>query len=1039
MTPAPTWSLTPSLPAGSSGKATVNCPSCDQPATTDARFCPSCGEQLVPPSSHQESRRVVTVLFCDLVGSTVLSERLDPEALRELLMSYYLATKAALQNRDGIVEKFIGDAVMGVFGLHDLHEDDALQAVRAAVEMQQAVEQLDRQLRVTLEVELAVRIGIDTGEVVTFPNGRDALVSGEVVTTAARLQQTASPGQILIGSMTRALVRGAVVMEAVPPLELKGKSQLVTAWAVRSVQPGATGIPRHMTEPLVGRDAQMRYLHSNLDHVRDERRGHLLTVFGEPGIGKSRLVSEFLESLRPSYRVLAGRCRPFSRSGGADPLTEIVCQLDQAEPAISDVQHNALREIIDDSVELSISERALAVRTVLESAAGSGALVVAFDDIQWANPSLLDLIEHLTDRILSYPIMLLCATRLDLLDHRPEWSGGKLSCSSMLLPPLSPSHSQELARNLGDFTLHDAGIDFAVDIAERSSGNPLFIEQMSAAVREGSAISTMPVTIRALIASRLGLIEPTEISVLQAAAVIGQEFRVELLRALVPPVEFETVFHRLSRRQLIEEDPAGYRFCSVQIREVVHDATPKRMRAEIHERIGDWLLRRDAEEAAEETAIHLEKALDYYRELGQADHVAVLRPKVATLLSRATRHHFARGDLNYVVDLLDRALAVCEESDPLCCELLTSLGDVLTATGQAGRARATFGTLLATAIQWGNDSAKAHALLGLSRLRKAEMPADVLALATGSVPVFTAAQDDLGLAKAWQRAGQAHQAEGQYERAVAAFNRSLVSATRAASDLEQASTLGGLALSTLRGPMPAADAIKQCEALLADLPRSKRLALVAVTCPLAILLASRRHFTHADGLLREAEGLAGELGHEYARSMMPIFFATVRSMAGEPRAAARRLEDACETLRQLVDTVTYAAMAGDLARLYLELGETGSAVQIMHPDTPWTGEDELPAGWQGAHARVLAAIGRNEAAKSFLDAALTAAFRTDSPETQAVALMDQAHLLADLGNAEKARRSAAMAAARYRGKGHLVGIRQTEAFLAEAAREQPGR
>ncbi len=575
------------------------CQTCSAENRPEARFCDSCGAALVEAVARQQ-RKVVTVLFCDVAGSTALGERLDPEAMRIVMSSYFDVARAAIERHGGTVEKFIGDAVMAVFGVPVVREDDALRAVRAAAELRDGV-------------EIDVRIGVNTGEVVTGTG--DTLVTGDAVNTAARLEQAAEPGEVLIGAETYGLVRDAVDVELLPPLAAKGKTDPLTAYRLRAVI-GDVAVARRQDARLVGREREKRLLDDAWARSRSESACSLFTVLGTAGVGKSRLAAEFLGGLQAT--VVSGHCLSYGEGITYWPVVDVVKQLlgERAAPG------PAIAALLGAG-QAATDEVAVAVRKLFEAAALERPLIVLFDDIQWGEPAFLDLIEHVADWSRGSPILLLCLARPELLELRPGWGGGKLNATAVLLEPLSADEMDELIDALLE------GRDLSEELRERiraaAEGNPLFVEQMLAMVEESPEEVTVPSTIQALLAARLDQLPAGERAALERGAVEGQVFHRGAVAALAPnDPDVSSELLGLVRKELVRPaaatfpDDDAFRFRHLLIRDAAYDALPKTLRSELHERLASWLEGHAKElvELDEVLGYHLEQAGRYRIELG---------------------------------------------------------------------------------------------------------------------------------------------------------------------------------------------------------------------------------------------------------------------------------------------------------------------------------------------------------------------------------------------------------------------------------------
>jgi class 3 adenylate cyclase len=454
------------------------CHRCGTDNPEHAKFCSECAAPLVLEPDASEVRKTVTIVFCDITGSTSLGESVDPESLRGLLASYFERMKAIVEGHGGTVEKFIGDAVMAVFGVPVLHEDDALRALRAAAEMRDALPSLG----------LQARIGVNTGEVVAGTGER--LVTGDAVNVAARLEQAAPPNEVYVGARTAQLARGSVEVEPVEPLELKGKSQKVEAFRLVSVT-GPEAARRMMAAPFVGREREHRHLREAFDLAVSDRACQLFTLLGVAGVGKSRLVAEFLRGLDAT--VVRGRCLAYGEGITYWPVVEAVKQLRPDERTLDERVARPLGVLLGDDAVASKEEIAFAVRRLFEEAARERTLVVVWDDLHWAEEAFLDLVEHLADWSRDAPIVILCMARPELLDRRPGWAGGKLHSTTVLLEPLGREAADrllvELAGNVED--------GLRERILAAAEGNPLFVEEMVAMIEESAdAEVTVPPSIQ---------------------------------------------------------------------------------------------------------------------------------------------------------------------------------------------------------------------------------------------------------------------------------------------------------------------------------------------------------------------------------------------------------------------------------------------------------------------------------------------------------------------------------------------------------------
>ena len=679
---------------------TSACPECGTELAAGVRFCPECGARRPEEAPSSEVRKLVTVLFADVTGSTALGEQLDPEALRALMTRYFVVMRGIIERHGGTVEKFIGDAVMAVFGIPTVHEDDALRAVRAAWEIRAALARMNTRLDAERGLSIRFRTGVNTGEVVAGdPETGTTLVTGDPVNTAARLEQAAPPGEILLGRLTYSLVRDAVDAEPVEPIAAKGKAEPLEAWRLAAVHAGAAGRARHLDAPLVGRDVELARLDDAWRRAVDERTPHLVTLVAPAGVGKSRLVREFIANVREDGgRALVGRCLSYGQGITYWPVRELVHQaagISEADTLSSargrldavapDPQTGArVASAIGLSQESAPQEELfLAIRRLLEHLAADQPTLVVLEDLHWAEDTFLDLVDQLVDLAAEVPLLLLATTRPELSERRPEAMTEREVRSVIRLESLGTEATAFLLAALpGGSAVPPMLRDRILDAAE---GNPLYVEELLGLLRdegtlrdagdgtwsvaEGSAKVAMPVTIAALLTARLEALPADERGVAQRASVIGRSFEVAALAELDPAAPaLSRHLLALVRKELLKPDRAeltagdAFRFRHVLIRDAAYEALPKAGRAALHERFADWLERAAGDrllELEEILGFHLEQAWRYRGELGEGGpHVGALAARASSSYRAAGMRADLRGDAASTIALLGRALEI---------------------------------------------------------------------------------------------------------------------------------------------------------------------------------------------------------------------------------------------------------------------------------------------------------------------------------------------------------------------------------------------
>ena len=1051
------------------------CSNCGEENPDRFRLCGFCGHPFAAADAPQDVRKTVTVVFSDLVGSTSLGESMDSESLRELLQRYFETMQAVLERHGGAVEKFIGDAIMAVFGLPKLREDDALRAVTAALEMQAALADLNAELETGWGVTLANRTGVNTGEVVAGDvTAGQRLVTGDTVNVAARLEQTARAGEVLLGELTYRLVRDSVEVEAVAPLDLKGKAEPVPAYKLLGVVDAEASIARHQG-PLVGREAELGLLLGAFSDAVAASRCRLATVFGSPGMGKSRLAEELVTQVSRAAVIARGRCLSHGRGITFWPVVELVRKaagiLEEDPPAMAREKIALLAR--DDAVaarvaaavglsgeEFPVEETFWGVRKLLETMASVRPLVVVIEDIHWAESTMLDLIEHVLSSA-ERPIVLVCLARHELLDIRPGWEG--LPGSKVVsLEPLSADNAARVAENL----LGDAELDPDVHarIVEAAEGNPLFVEQMlsmmvdEGALRQennrwvpvGSADEiAVPPTIQALLAARLDLLGPEERAVIEAAAVAGLVFPEDALHELVADevaAQLEKIIHSLCRKHLVQTgvesigSGAHYRFAHVLVREAAYQGMLKRTRATLHERFVGWADRvnQDRDRALEFQEIlgyHLEQAYKNLDELGPLDeHGVELGRRAAQRLSSAGRRAFARGDMTAAANLLRRAAMLLPERDPSRLELAPNLGEALLEIGEFPWAE----LFLEEATEARHDDAglaPALAELLLLRLKaqagSAERWSERLVAEASRMIEQSPDGEEAMLATIWRLLALAHGSTGHYGLATGAAEQAMEHARSAGDGRQVRLAAVHYALAALHGPTPVPEAIERCEQIALEAQGDRRTQGL-VTSILAALLGMRGDFDRARRLSNEARELLAELGPTVVGASTSLEASRVERLAGDLAAAERVLRRDYEALTQLGERYLLSTVAGELARVLYAQGRVDEAEEASRHAQELADEDDIASTtlWRTVQAKVLASKGNCDGALVLVGEAVDLLKRTDSVVAQAETLVDLAEVLRLAGRQKDAEGAIESATALFEAKGSLAAV---ESLRAPAA------
>ena len=997
------------------------------PATAAAELAPGDGAAVGDRDrrssgslSARASRRVVTVLFSDVTGSTSLGEELDPEVLHGAIGRYFEEIRATIERHGGTVEKFIGDAVMAVFGIPRVQEDDALRAVRAAAEIRRRLPAVAEEIGLGLRF----RTGVNTGLVLVGEG--EHLAIGDAVNVAARLEQAAQPDEVLLGAETLQLVRDAVRVEPLAPLALKGKSRPVPAFRLLDVDPQAPGLARHLDVPLVGRKRELSLLGDAWDRAVAQSGCHLFTLLGDAGVGKSRLVAELMTTLGEDVSVLSGRCLHYGEGITFWPLQEALADI--GEPA------KPVLDRLSTGGAAAPEELFFEVRRSLESFAAERPMILHVDDLQWAEPTLLDLLDHIVELSRGAPILVLCAARPELLEVRPGWGGGKLNATSLLLEPLTTAECEALLESLGD----GLDPDSRARVVAASEGNPLFLEEMAAfAAATGS--TAVPATIQALLAARLDLLTPEEREVLESGAIEGEVFHRSAARALSgerTETEIDSRLTGLVRKELIRPHPAtirddeAFRFRHLLIRDAAYDALPKARRADLHERFARWV-----EQAASDVAgldeiagWHFEQTLHYQRELGQSPDEALAR-NAADHLHTAGRRARERRDVPAAKHLLERALALARRSDPRRARIAADLAEVLVEAGDLASA-----DQLLKEIEHDPDVGAVATLTRFEWMMSVRPPGTTNAIKSrlpGLLEHFAQVGDERGLARAHMVAYYRHWLQAHLAAAGQELRLAAQHARNAGDDGTRERALAGYVATLRYGPADAQTTARALDAIERERPGPYLAASVD---------NMRGELARRDGRFSEARRLQQRAIEGWRSLGLPAWEAGeeqglggLELSAGDPAVALAALQRSDGTLARLGERGLRSTTQALLAQAHWRLGNTAAAVAAIELSDELGDPDDI-ANFiitHGVRAQLALADGDGEAAERWARSAVDQASLTDNLVQQANTKLDLARILIALGRPGEATPAAHTALDLFVTKGDRPGSEQARALLDE--------
>jgi class 3 adenylate cyclase/tetratricopeptide (TPR) repeat protein len=1060
----------------------ATCPACGNSVDLSDNYCPQCGRKLgVAP--HAEEFKVVTAIFCDVVGSTGLTRQLDSQPMQRVMERYGEVVRGVLAGRGGTVGKRHGDGFMAAFGIPELHEDDALRAVRAAGELRAALRDLAAELLRDRGVELKVRLGINTGNVLVRDAGTlEEELIGDPVNLAKRFEEAARPDEILLGEATYRLVADAVRAEPVGPLTIADVAEPQKVWRLLEVLPDRPGRVRRHATPMVGRDLERDMLLRVFDRVVAERSCHLVSVLGSAGIGKSRLVDEFVAGLGDRANLLRAHCLAFGDSVTVWPFVEIVRQaagITPTEDPGAVREHLAglvggeergqllterMLQLLGFGQEGELPEDTLwALERLLEILARRKPLVIVIDDLQWADQLLLDAVEHIAEQSRDLPILLLCIARPDeLLPRRGHWPGGKLNALNFLLSRLSEREEEQLVDHL-----LGGRVDPAVQahISERAEGMPLIVEELVAslldegrlkAAADGRWILTpqaaettagarglVPTSIQTLLLARLERLDARARALVEPAAVVGEQFHVGDVQALYAGGGGDVAdgLQELVRLDLIHPDhsPASvplppesgdaYRFRHTMIQNVAYERMPDDRRAELHERYADWLEGQTEDRRSQFDELvghHFHEAYRYACKLDPGgERTAWLAQRAGERYAAAGQRAALRGDTRLVQAWLERAVRLLPADHAHRLRALPYLADALQVSGRLDEAAETHQELARSATLVGDDGLAMHATLGRLHVTALHDPPQFLRDGRDqvelAVPLFERLGDPKGLAKAWYLLTYLDWMRGRLALAGVKAERALAFA-READDIFWTSTVLGLdCLILYWGPTPLEAASKRIHETLAEARRTRMRSLEATTrMVLARVAAVRGKLDEARQLVESADEITGDLGLSLAQAADCISRALIELLDGELAAAETILRDGYRQLEQMGGTGLRANVAAMLARVLLRRGGDEEAEELTRTCERLAAAEqpELQAKWRSIRAIAVARRGQIEKAERWATEAVDHAYKTDQPDSRAEAHVDLAEVLRLSGRRAEAARQLQRAIVLYQEKGN---------------------
>jgi class 3 adenylate cyclase/tetratricopeptide (TPR) repeat protein len=969
------------------------CVVCGVENRAGARFCDACGGELMS-APFPRHRKTVTVVFCDLVGSTPLGESVDPEAVEALLARYFDRMNAIVVRHGGTVEKFVGDAVVAVFGIPIAHEDDALRALRAASEMRDAV----------VDLGLDVRVGVDTGEVIA--NQLGTIVTGDAANVAARLQQVAAPGEILVGRDTLVFVRDAVVVGDLVALDLKGKAEPVQASRLLAV--GEAPEPAHLSG-FVGRAGELELLKAAWMRSAADGRCEVVTIVGEPGVGKSRLIGEFVARLGTA--AVQGRCPPYGEGITYFAVVEVIKQLGPLPPGVEGAA--PLRSLLGETdLQTTANEIAWGFRRLLEE---NSPLVVVFDDIQWGEETFLDLIEHVRATSMRSSLVV-CLARPELSRKRPGWA------VSLSLGPLPDADVAELVPSSLATSLRNRIIQIA-------GGNPLYAIEMTAMAAAATDAESLvvPHTLKALLIARLDQLPPSERSVLEVAAVEGELFHRGAVEALFPErASVQANLGGLIAKDLIGRTRSslpsdeGFKFHHLLLRDAAYDALPKATRVGLHEQFASWIDSKQTSlvEREEIVGYHLEQAVRFGRELGYADdRIDPMAERASSSLASAGRRAAERGDVAAARELLHRATGLIHETNPQLPGLLLTLSSALRELGVFVEAREKLDELEPLAEATHDRRLQAHIVIDRNLLRIFTEPGvdpdEIRRVCEVAAGVMAEYGDDQGLAKALHLSGAMSIASCRFGEATEKFESALEHARRARDRTLKRTIASQLTVAAILGPGTVEKERRKLEAVAAS-EADDRLLVGRLTTAIGYLHALAGDLDEGRALAGRGLDIAEDLGAYVVVALLRIWTGGIELLAGDAAAAEAEFLAGLVTFERLGETGVSPTLRALLAVALVDQGRSAAAAQQVSLTEQATNEGDRVTGLLLAILRARLAAGANAERLARAAVGLTAA--TD-------ALLMQGDALVTLARATSSASTAEQAYAIFKVKGSVSGMR----------------